>query len=215
MRGQPSGEHVSKMPDQVPREVLVEQEPHAVARRRSRRAANSMAARTCSGDSSGSLRRSPRWSSPKARYSRTSETAIRADEARLPLRTPARVSMTVVRSIEATLSPTTGPRSGPANRALANDGRSTRRAGRRDLTVTNWRGVAGRSRIPADKCHPRSPAFSRKRARVDNARPISPAENAGSIRVTRSSRKARVSPGSRRPGPPPFWAQAGAVPLTS
>ena len=41
------------LPDEVARQILVEQEPHAVARRRSRRAANSMAARRSTMDLSG------------------------------------------------------------------------------------------------------------------------------------------------------------------
>ena len=67
-----SGEHLLQGADQPSREVLVEQQLHAVARRRSRSAANSMAARTCSDVSSGKSATISAVVIPDARYSRTS-----------------------------------------------------------------------------------------------------------------------------------------------
>lgn len=66
------GKQIAQLTHEVPGEVLVEQELHAVASRRSRSAANSIAARTSSGVSSGKSATISSVVIPEARYSRTS-----------------------------------------------------------------------------------------------------------------------------------------------
>lgn len=89
------GERVGQHVDEPPRQVLVEQQPHAgVANRRSRSAAKANAARTWASVSSGKSATMSAVDMPAARYSRTSYTVIRVPTKHgLPLRTPGRTSI--------------------------------------------------------------------------------------------------------------------------